>query len=83
MATALREAAILLVWGLEHLSEWFFPTFLSVLLVLILYTAARGMYFQNTLCIYRFMLERMLSNTEYNSAVKIGHDAELQMETII
>ena len=29
------------------------------------------------------MLERMLSNTEYNSAVQIGHDAELQMETII
>lgn len=83
MATALLEAAIPLVWGLEHLSEWFFPTFLSVLLVHILYTAAREMYFQNTLCVYCFKLERMLSNTEYNSAVKIVHDSELQMKNII
>ena len=58
------------------------PTFLSVLLALIPYTAARGMYFQNTLCVYCFMLERMLSNTEYNSAVKIVPDAELQMGNI-
>lgn len=29
------------------------------------------------------MLERMLSNTEYNSAVKIVPDAELQMGNII